>query len=64
MADDVLQRGKVAYAQRTNKALYAKWQSVEYRRERLQGIANFVAQMLRRLGAKPETVATVFGEAA
>ena len=64
VSDDVLQRGKVAYAQRTNKALYAKWQSVEYRRERLQGIVNFVAQMLRRLGAKPETVATVFGEAA
>ena len=61
---EVVERGKAIYAKRMNATLYAKWQSVEYRRERLQGIANFVAQMLRRLGAKPETVATVFGEAA
>ena len=63
VSDEVLQRGKVAYAQRTNKALYAKWQSVEYRRERLRGIANFVAQMLRRLGARSENIAAALGEA-
>ena len=62
VSDEVFQRGKVQFAQRNNKALYAKWQSVEYRRERLQGIANFVAQMLRRMGAKSETFATVFGD--
>ena len=61
---EVLERGKATYAKRMNAALSARLQSVEYRRERLQGIANFVAQMLRRMGAKPETVATVFGEAA
>ncbi len=62
VSDDVLQRGKVQFAQRTNKALYTKWQSVERLRDRLQGIANFVAKMLLRLGAKPETVAAVFGD--
>ena len=59
---EVLERGKVAYAQRTNKALYEKWQSVERRREHLQGIANFIAQVLRRMGAGPENVAAALGD--
>jgi len=62
VSTEILERGKVAYAQRTNKVLYAKWESVERLRDRLQGLANFVAKMLLRLGANQETVVTVFGD--
>ena len=59
---EILARGKVAYAQRTNKVLYARWESVERLRDQLQGIANFIARMLLCLGAKTESVLAVFGD--
>jgi len=54
--DDVIQRGKLAYAKRTNETGYAKGQSLARLREHLTGIAVFIAKWLTGLGANPDKV--------
>ena len=59
VSDEILQRGKAAYAENVNHAGWEKLQYVEYLREHLSSLAGQVAQWLLHLGATPESIQAV-----
>lgn len=56
VSDEILERGKAQYAQRTNAAALAGMTSLSIVRDRVAGVLEFVKAWFLRLGANPATV--------
>ena len=61
---DTLERAKIEFAKKSDKAGYDRLLALEFLRDHLAGLAAHVASWLERMGAQPTAVNKVFGEAA